>query len=123
DAREQYSMPPVFPTGSRVSLEKIDGTSNIAVKFDTAVHDEIVWYYKMTFSADGEVDKSYYFSSAYYEEAGMPDVIDTTLYHSEVVNSTKRGHTLTEGVTYTVTVTPYDAWDHAGEPIATEYTA
>ncbi|MBQ4136721.1 MAG: S-layer homology domain-containing protein [Clostridia bacterium] len=123
DARAKYSMPPVFPTGSRLTLEKIEGTSDIAVRFDQAVHDDIVWYYKMTFSAEDEVDKSYYFSSGYYEETGVADVINTTLYHSDVIKNTKRGHTLTEGVRYTVTLTPYDAWDHAGEPVESEYTA
>jgi hypothetical protein len=77
----------------------------------------------MTFSANGEADQSYYFSSAYYETTGMPEVIDSTLYHSDVISNTKRGHSLTEGVTYTVTVTPYDVWDHAGVAITTEYTA
>lgn len=123
DARELYSTAPVFPKGSKVTLNKIDGTNDIAVKFDQAVHEEIVWYYKMTFSADGEADQSYYFSSAYYETTGMPKVIDSTLYHSDVISNTKRGHSLTNGVTYKVTVTPYDVWDHAGNAITTEYTA
>ena len=92
------------------------------------MHDDIVWYYAIKFEADGEKAQTFYFTSRYFDPSGMPDAIDCTLYTdayyvSKNDNHAGRGHKLTEGVTYTATLTAYDVWNHASETITVEYTA
>ncbi|MBO7148676.1 MAG: S-layer homology domain-containing protein [Clostridia bacterium] len=127
DEREVYSMPPVFGRNQDFTLEKLDG-NHIGVYFDQAEHEDIVWYYTITFEAEGEKAQKFYFTSRYFDPAGMPDAIDCTLYTDEYYvskndNHAGLGHKLTEGVTYTATLTAYDVWDHPSEPIMIEYKA
>ncbi|MBQ7822474.1 MAG: S-layer homology domain-containing protein, partial [Clostridia bacterium] len=109
DDREAYSMPPEFSADAKLHLTKNAG-GTCRVVFDQATHDDIVWYYSLTFEADGEKITKY-LTSRYYDPNGMPDTLNVTVAG------------LTVGKNYTVTLTPYDVWDHAGEPIVKEYVA
>ncbi len=127
DEREAYSKAPEFKKNTEFTLTKL-ADNHIGVKFDQAKHDDVVWYYTIDMAADGYETERFYFFSRYFDPNGMPEVIDCTLYTdahyvSTGDNHAGLGHTLTEGVTYTATLTAYDAWDHPSDPIVIEYTA
>lgn len=127
DEREAYSTAPEFDKNAKFTLTKLTD-NHIGVYFDQATHDDIVWYYSIKFEAEGESAQTFYFTSRYYDGNGMPDAIDCTLYTDAYYVATNdnhagRGHKLTEGVTYTATLTAYDVWDHPSETITVEYTA
>lgn len=127
DEREYLSKAPVFAKNANFTLTKL-AQNNIGVYFDAAEHENVVWYYSIEFKAEGYDTEKFYFFSRFYEPTGVPSAIDCTLYTNDYYVSTNdnhagRGHKLTEGVTYTATLTAYDAWDHASEVLTTEYTA
>lgn len=125
--RADYSSAPVFARNAEFTLERINA-DQIKVHFSQATHEEQVWYYTITFKAPGEEAQTFYFTTRYYDKNGMPEFIDCALfsdsyYVSRNDNHAGRGHKLTEGVTYTATLTAYDAWENASEPIVIDYTA
>ena len=120
--RETYSAAPVFCDNTDFKLARTDA-GNVDVFFDAAMHDDIVWYYTITFSAEGEEDQKFYFTSRYFDINGMPSEISCILYKDSNTDSYHKGlgHNLIDGKIYTATLTAYDVWDHPSEPIVINY--
>ncbi len=122
--REELSKAPVFKPGSTLTLEYVL-SEDINISFPQAEHEDIVWYYTIDFE-NGSDKQRFYFTSRYFDPEGMPEIIESTIQKdyniSDGDKQKGRGHNLTKGATYTVTLTAYDVWDHPSEPIVVTYT-
>ncbi len=122
--REELSKAPVFENGADLKLST-SFSYDVEVSFNQAKHDDLAWYYTLTFEKDGEEAQKFYFSSRSFDPEGMPDKIKTTLFWDINLpdNSEQkgRGHNLKRGETYTATLTAYDVWDHPSESVVVTY--
>ncbi len=110
--RERFESAPIFRENSHLTLTK-NSSGGVEVFFDAATHDDVVWYYDLTFTTQGESKKTFKFTSRYFDKNGMPDELTGTIEKSK--------HNLTEGKTYTVTLTAYNVWDQPSESIVINY--
>jgi predicted phosphodiesterase len=123
--REKSSLPPIFKVKD-FSLNMTD-TGDIAVSFTQAVHDELVWYYTVSFF-DGETKvQSFDFTTRYFDPDGMPERIESVILKDENMPEYDNhkgfgAHKLESGKTYTAKLHAYDVWDHQGEAQTIEFT-
>lgn len=109
DERKAYSEPPVFPEDAILHLQQNAGNT-VKVTFKQAVQSDITWYYIIEFKAEGQNTIKKYVTSRYFDKNGTPEMINFTVGGFE------------SGVTYDVTLTPYDVWDQPGEPLVSQIT-
>ena len=105
--RYETAGTPHFTENAAITVSDITATT-ATVTVPQALDDDCIYSYSLRYAADGEEQEVSYFSEYYVEP--MPETVSYTLTD------------LKPGTEYTVTVTPVNVWEKAGEPITTTFT-
>jgi len=110
EEKRALQPPPFFDEDAAIEVKRSEaGVTSFS--FPQAIAHECIYRYHITIAGDDGFRHEVDYSSVYFMKP-MPEKLTVPL-----------ADLLTKGVTYTVTVDPFDAFEKKGEPLVTVFRA